>query len=337
MLRLALKKMINNKILMLSLFVGILVAVLIACTIPIYSQGISHRMLVTQLENYQNEYNISPGANIISCSLTAFRQEGDSDIVDKNNSSANVNNFNYCTDYLENTLYPQLNMPSLVESISLSSSTLKAIDIKDIKHKNICDIVVKAVNSYENTIEIVSGRMPENTLDSDGCVEAMISRTTQANTKFSVGNIIHTGYTSEGIFNDCIVKLKIVGIFDYKNDPYNTIVDNEQGKEFYCNYDFYFNKLFVEENLVSTATWYFACDYTKFDLTKKVLCAIQVLEADDNYDLTSGKDENGKVTYQRVTYNIDGEDAGNEKAVYMGSNKYRQTSTDKPLVTVEGE
>ena len=81
-------------------------------------------------------------------------------------------------------------------------------------------------------------------------------------------------------------------------------------------------------------------DYTKFDLTKKVLCAIQVLEADDNYDLTSGKDENGKVTYQRVTYNK------NKNGVYAGyegtdarGNKisYRQTSTDKPPVTVEGE
>ena len=73
-------------------------------------------------------------------------------------------------------------------------------------------------------------------------------------------------------------------------------------------------------------------DYTKFDLTKKVLCAIQVLEADDNYDLTSGKNENGEVTYQRVTYNVDGTNAKNEKAVYMGSNKYRQTSSDDPKV-----
>ncbi len=285
MFRLAIKKMINNRILMLSLFIGILVAVLIACTIPVYSQGISHRMLVTQLENYQNEYKISPGANIISCSLTAFRQQGSDDIVDKNDSSANVNNFNYCTNYLENKLYPRLNMPSLIESITLSSTTLKGIDIKDIKKKNICDIVVKAVNTYENAVEIIDGRQPENKLDEDGCVEVMISRATQANTKFTLGNIVHTGYTTEGIFNDCVVKLKVVGIFDYKSDPYNPIVDKEQGKEFYCNYDYFFNVLFVEKNLVSTATWYFAGDYTKFDpnKTESTISALNEL----NNNLTS--------------------------------------------------
>ena len=80
-------------------------------------------------------------------------------------------------------------------------------------------------------------------------------------------------------------------------------------------------------------------DYTKFNPTKKVLCVIQVLDADDNYDLTS-TDEDGTITYQRVIYNE------NKNGVYAGyegtdakGNKisYRQTSTDKPPVTVEGE
>lgn len=71
-------------------------------------------------------------------------------------------------------------------------------------------------------------------------------------------------------------------------------------------------------------------DYTKFNPTKKVLCAIQVLEADDNFDLTSVNSDNGDTTYQRVTYNVDGEN--NEKAVYVGTNKYRQTSNDTPTL-----
>lgn len=40
-------------------------------------------------------------------------------------------------------------------------------------------------------------------------------------------------------------------------------------------------------------------DYTKFDKTKKVLASIQILGADDNFDLTGG-DELGTRTYERV-------------------------------------
>lgn len=72
-------------------------------------------------------------------------------------------------------------------------------------------------------------------------------------------------------------------------------------------------------------------DYTKFNPTKKVLCAIQVLEADDNFDLTASEDD-GTVTYERVVYNVDGAEGKNEKAQYIGTNKYRQTSDDTPTL-----
>ena len=73
-------------------------------------------------------------------------------------------------------------------------------------------------------------------------------------------------------------------------------------------------------------------DYTKFNKEKKVLCAIQVLEADDNYDIVGEVEDNGDVTYERVIYNVDGTILGNEKAQYIGTNKYRQTSDDTPEI-----
>ena len=46
-------------------------------------------------------------------------------------------------------------------------------------------------------------------------------------------------------------------------------------------------------------------DYTKVNKEKKVLCVLQVLEADDNFDLTGEIAEDGTVNYQRVTYDVD--------------------------------
>ena len=65
-------------------------------------------------------------------------------------------------------------------------------------------------------------------------------------------------------------------------------------------------------------------DYTKFNKEKKVLCAIQVLDADDNFDLTSTEDE-GTVTYTRATYNED-------KKPYMVKNGKYHTANDAPAV-----
>jgi hypothetical protein len=73
-------------------------------------------------------------------------------------------------------------------------------------------------------------------------------------------------------------------------------------------------------------------DYTKFNPTKKVLCAIQVLEADDNFDLTSSDNENGEVTYTRTTYDVDKK--GNYIGYTKGDKTYRDTD-GKTSVTNE--
>lgn len=70
-------------------------------------------------------------------------------------------------------------------------------------------------------------------------------------------------------------------------------------------------------------------DYTKFNKEKKVLCAIQVLEADDNFDIAD-KEENGEVNYTRATYNKDGTDKNNPKAAYLVKNNKYQTTDDAP-------
>lgn len=67
-------------------------------------------------------------------------------------------------------------------------------------------------------------------------------------------------------------------------------------------------------------------DYTNFNKTEKVLCAIQVLDADDNFDLTS-EEANGTVTYERVMYNKDSNNGEKSKVAYMSSGK-KQTSDD---------
>lgn len=70
-------------------------------------------------------------------------------------------------------------------------------------------------------------------------------------------------------------------------------------------------------------------DYTNFNKTEKVLCAIQVLDADDNFDLTS-KEANGAVTYGRVLYNEDAKEGKgyNKQVGYIHSGTKQTTDDD---------
>ncbi len=273
MIKLAIKKIINNRLLMLSLFAGMLVAVLIACTIPIYSAGISHRMFVTQLETYQNENSVSPGAVTISCSLTAFRQTADkeSNTVGKKDSSANVANFEFCTNYLNNELYKKMYMPALVKSVTLSTASMVVGDERDSLKNTVNNVTVRATEDYTNAVDIVAGKLPSKDFDSDGCIEVMLSRAAQHVLHYSLGTVLQLGSTKADILNQSsegVTRLKIVGLFDYKEDPLNPIADTDNGSELYCDYDMFYNELFVKQNYISKVTWYYAGDYTKYDLTK---------------------------------------------------------------------
>lgn len=277
MIRLALKKMLKNKGLTISLFAGILVAVIISCVIPIYSQGIAHRMLVTQFENYQNENNISPATTIISSTLSSFGQSGDDGA---NDSSVAVNNFNYASNYLNNYFYPKLNMPSMVESVTLSTSIYQVRNSKAGNNSAITDAFFKATNNYNGSIEIISGRMPEKA-DANGYYEVMISRATQEKTKYTVGTVIDVGKTANDLRSDVyIFNVKVVGVFDYIDTPFSTIIDKDNGDEYYLNFDFLYDELLVNKNLVTYCTWYYAGDFTQINTNNsdEIISAIKDLD-----------------------------------------------------------
>lgn len=301
MFRLAIKKIINNKVLMLSLFAGILAAVTITCTIPMYSQSISHRMLVTQLENYQDVSGTSPSSVVISCSLSAFTRNGE--------KSTNFSNFNYCNDYLNDDLFENIGMPPIVKSTTLACATMYAVDSRDQKGSTFSQIVLKATDSYENAIKIIDGCMPGDTLDSDGCVEVIVSRANHINNKYTVGTTYELAYSSDDLNansnEEALLKVKVVGVFEYLENSKSTIIDKDKGNEFYSDYNAYYNYIFKEKDLCSSATWYYAGDFTQYDLNR-INDTINAVKRLENKIILWGLSGSAKITVppieQYMTY-----------------------------------
>lgn len=292
MLRLAFKKIINNKVLMLSLFSGILIAVLIACTIPIYSSGISHRMLVTQLETYQKENNVSPGVIVISGSLSSFGQrildeDGNEIALEKNDSRAIVADVEYATNYLENEIFPQMNMPAFLTSMTLSTGVLTMGDDRDTKKTSETSMTVRAAKSYENAVTVTKGRMPKATPEGDEILEVMISEAAAVKHHLAIGTVLQAGNTVADILNanhKCDLMVKVVGIFQYVDDPLNPIAENDTGDEMYADYEAFYNEVLVKKNMATKGTWYFAGDYTKFELAgiEKTIAMLKKLSLNVN-------------------------------------------------------
>lgn len=284
MIRLAIKKILHNKLLMLSLFSGILIAVVIAASIPVYSSGIAHRMFVTQLENFQNENGYGPGTVSISCSLSAFKQtaDGENEIVTATDSSANIKNYDYCNNYLENDLYKALNMPAMVKSVTLSSIQLVTADSRDKLKNDTHKLTVRACDTYENAVELLDGRMPVAGLDADGCVEVMLSLAAQHITGYTLGSEIHASSRSSDVlaaYVDDPLKFKIVGVFDYIADPLNPMAEPDSGAELYAEFSAFKDEIFVKRNYIGSVNWYYAGDYTAFDLshTERLISSLNEL------------------------------------------------------------
>lgn len=280
MFKLALKKILNNKALMLSLFTGILSAIVIVSTIPMFSEAISHRMLVTQLENYQDANNVSPSSVVVSCSLSSFSR--------RDEDSTNLDNFKFCDEYLQTDLFKNLYMPALVKSKTLSCATMFSADQRDKKLTTVNQVVLKATDTYENAIKIIDGRMPQNSLDENGCIEVMISRAHNFNSKYTVGTVLNLAYNRSDLdaltLKEPLVKVKIVGIFDYEQNSYSPFIDKDTANELYCNYDLFYSHIFEQKNLCTSATWYYAGDFTKYDLNKieETISAIDRLNTNIN-------------------------------------------------------
>lgn len=280
MFKLAIKKILNNKALMLSLFTGILSAIVIVCTIPMFSQAISHRMLVTQLENYQDANNVSPSSVVVSCSLSAFTR--------RDEDSTNLDNFKFCDEYLQTDLFKNLYMPALVKSKTLSCAKMFSADQRDKKLSTVNQVVLKATDTYENAIKIIDGRMPQNSLDENGYVEVMISRAHNVSSKYAVGTVLNLAYNKTELdvssLKEPLVKVIIVGVFDYEQNSYSPFVDKDNANELYCDYELFYSHIFEQKNLCTSATWYYAGDFTKYDLNKieETISAIDRLNTNIN-------------------------------------------------------
>lgn len=250
-----LRKMLQNKWLVSTLFLGTLMTVGLVSTIPIYSEGILSRMLVKDLEAFQNETNAYPGTHLTKLS---FQNESAKKRQEK------IAKLTESMKEIEKTGFgiPVKNLVVELQTASLQVVP-KGIDADSIDRKQITSI--KSVSQFEDHIVLVDGKMPSEE-PVNGVYEVLVNNKIMSNLDVVLGTELQL-YNTKG---KVVAEVKPVGLFEKKqnDDPYFRSPQLENYDLSFVIPEGTFERYIMEnsETKVSSAWWYFVLDYSRVEL-----------------------------------------------------------------------
>jgi len=248
------RKMVQNKWLVFSLLIGILMSVALVSSMPIYSEGILSRMLKKDLERWQEVSGQYPGAIYSTMSFT--------DKPERFNGM-----FERYDTFIKTEGAPSFQLPiqELVNDMSSTSLRMKrADDPEEITDRNSQAVTIKSFSGLEKHIKLKDGRMP-SPAPVDGVYEVLV--TERALVQFKT--VLDTVFLIHSDKMPAPLKFKPVGVFEKleDDDPYfrygnlsdmstSLILPFETGKQL----------LLGNQSLpITSAGWYVVMDYTKME------------------------------------------------------------------------
>jgi len=254
------RKMINKKIMTFCLFIGILLAVSILSSIPVYTDGILQRMLTKDLEEFQIKNNYFTGAYYLEAGF-----EGE-------NKDKVMNRFSKLNDAIQKNYYPNLKIPALSSYVNLDANYFTMRDILENNFDvNISSVGMQAFTNIKDHIKIITGKMPSDKKNGD-IYEVMVRESTMKKMNLTFDKLYYlSDPTDDKFISTKIIKVKIVGIYDFKDssDPYWSKVLKDNNTDFsVMDYNLFLNEFSKEEIAnIYKISWFYALDYHKISVS----------------------------------------------------------------------
>lgn len=198
---LAARRLWANRRLLVGLQIGIIVAATVAATVPLYSNGALMRLLASELVPQNDRpagavmlrYVWSPGDNFTPTQQHKLRLLADS-IAQRSGITGTPVNF--YTASSSSSVVPDPKSP-IAEDPSVNRNGFLESEVGFSKH-----------------VKLLAGRMYAPNPESNGTIEAVISRATQQNLHMVIGQLYY--FVEPGLSNH--VTIKIVGVYQ-RNNP----------------------------------------------------------------------------------------------------------------------
>jgi len=284
-----LRKIIKNRWLVLSLVTGITISTALLASIPAYTNGILQRMLIKDLQKYQEDYTQFPGYMGIQSKL--YGADADFNRRIYNSVSA------FCQKVPEYIELPLLSASSFLSSDCFKIVTYYKEGTRELKR----DIFFKlcAKDGMEQNIRIIDGRMPEAP-HPGGVYEAIVSEETLAKLDLVVGRELDVhDYINK---DNPPFRIKIVGVFERL--PGSELFwhgSRYDDTSVFVSYDVMNNEL-LQKSLLTTCSmqWDFCFDYNDIKVQKTG----DIIETDAKLRKELGERYNNAVYYTFPARNI---------------------------------
>lgn len=250
------RKMVQNKWLVGSLFLGIAISVALVSSMPIYSQAVLTRMLVKDLERLQNDTGQYPGSVYAHM---FYSDETPDEIRSK---------YQRMDDYIRGEGADGFQLPVTELTNELFAVSLKmkrADDPEPLTQTNTQRVTVKAYEHLEKHVDIKDGRLPSS-MPVDGVYEVMVTERALNHFKTVLGTV----FSLEDPRLAEPVKLKVVGVFRKaaEDDVYFRYGNlSEMNSSFMMPYDSAKELLLEKQVLpIGGTAWHLVMDYSKMEL-----------------------------------------------------------------------
>lgn len=254
------RKMIKNKWLELSLLLGLVLSVALISSMPIYTESILQRMLVSDLYNHQQESEEYSGLYSTAVHFPEGFNMGERDEL-----------VALSDDYIEKVVAPGLSLPidyyvveRSTDSFILSSANPDIVP-PDFRESG----TVASMTNLDQHIELIDGRLPSKE-PVDGIYEALV--TEQAMDYFGMVLGYELKVNIRNFKSDIVIKP--VGIFRPAEGHDLYFNKNRMGafeSRFFIQSEL-FDKAFIQERKapVRSSYWQFSLDYSSMTLSDVV-------------------------------------------------------------------
>ncbi|MFO7637116.1 MAG: FtsX-like permease family protein [Clostridia bacterium] len=260
MLHIVMRKILNNKWLILCLLIGCILAVAVVSSIPMYSDAILQRMLTKEFENFQETKEEFP---------STYKFTGTFGVIQDRQTKTKL--FEYYNHHIENNMATSLPM-DIIGSYALTASrgytSLNSRDWDQFYAENVSNKPVRGVwtsraviyglSGLEDLMKVIGGRMYSHETPGDGIYEVVVSSQAMRLNNYvldGVYTLTETIRSTESFF-----QFRVVGVVE---------MQEEKSTYYYIdNYGIYmepniFKRDFVDPQMISIAQteWYYAYDF----------------------------------------------------------------------------
>ena len=278
------RKILKNKSLSVCLLLGMVLAVSLFSSIPMYTQAILQKALIKHLDDSQKKDSVFPGSYTISITqsnikiekkLAEVEQRGDDVYKDKDviaYYNKRLDSLKKMNDYINKNTEGLINLPTLAKLHSYNTDIRAVLagekgeeDATNIKRGRLL-----SVSDLDKHIKLVDGKMPSKT-PVNGVYEVLVSELALKDFRITLGQEITLKDTKPQKTLDPI-KVRPVGVFKEK-DPDNMFwyfkIAETASKCFVIDEALLENEILTKQpQLAVESKWFFAFDYHKMEFSK---------------------------------------------------------------------